>query len=622
MEEKNVKRKGFWMVLAAAVMLWCAASAALAESARIVTPGGALNMRRSADEKSKLVDTIPNKTLVEVDEIGEIWTKITYKRKSGYVKTDFLKIPSQMVGKTVYADDGTLLLRLEAAADAAIIRPVSGLEPVEVISVEGEWAQVRHGAETGFVEVAALSYQLDAPAGSLEWIPQPGAVAAECDLLLSPDAASSVLAKLQPGQEVTVTVIQDKMCLVETDAGCGYVPNSAVTLAGAGDTDERTGSIAPLDAVGQAETILKKNFRTFAKEKLYATTEVYESPDDGGAAYYHCGFFNEIDQYMYGALVDAETGKAVFFASYHGFAMPLRAAALLPQGEIQVELSADSLFVGDVLDITVRAWTEYQCVYSLSRNGNQMVSGKDGAHFTASYRPRQAGNYRLTVNVKDQDGLSASATAEFSVEASPAGSSALSPVYSQKDGWWLDKAYRKSNMDHSGCAIFTLSHALQRMGHTETETLPENLAVTYALCLTPDGTNNERLITTAASDFGFQTKRQLFTSAQQIVTLLKGGALFSFSVARGHIALVSGVSEDGSMVRIVDSAPGATFERIVNVSLYYQMRSGSFRAVLSLDDIPGSRWYLDTEEYGGLEYWLPVSYAAKRGVRLIQPLEQ
>ena len=38
----------------------------------------------------------------------------------------------------------------------------------------------------------------------------------------------------------------------------------------------------------------------------------------------------------------------------------------------------------------------------------------------------------------------------------------LSPVYSQRDGWWENVPYRKSNLSHSGCAIFTLSHALQR----------------------------------------------------------------------------------------------------------------------------------------------------------------
>ena len=76
------------------------------------------------------------------------------------------------------------------------------------------------------------------------------------------------------------------------------------------------------------------------------------------------------------------------------------------------------------------------------------------------------------------------------------------------------------------------------------------------------------------------------------------------------------------MVRVVDSAPGATFERIVNASLYYQMNGGGFREALRLEQIPGARWYLDTEDYGGLEYWMQLSYAAKRGVRLIQLVEE
>ena len=35
--------------------------------------------------------------------------------------------------------------------------------------------------------------------------------------------------------------------------------------------------------------------------------------------------------------------------------------------------------------------------------------------------------------------------------------------------------------------------------------------------------------------------------------------------------------------------------------------------------MPGARWFFETDEYGGLEYWLPMEYVAKRGVRLIQP---
>ena len=193
-------------------------------------------------------------------------------------------------------------------------------------------------------------------------------------------------------------------------------------------------------------------------------------------------------------------------------------------------------------------------------------------------------------------------------------------VYSQKDGWWADKQYRHSNLGKSGCAIFTLTHALERMGKTGEEILPENLAVKYAYCLIKgEGTSNELLINTAAKYFGFSTRGALYVEKKQILELLSQGALFSFSIVTGHIALVTGASEDGTMISVVDSAPQATFERIKNASQYYRLRSGMFRAAMTLDDLPGARWYLETDEYGGLEYWLPTEYVVKRGVRLILP---
>ena len=104
-----------------------------------------------------------------------------------------------------------------------------------------------------------------------------------------------------------------------------------------------------------------------------------------------------------------------------------------------------------------------------------------------------------------------------------------------------------------------------------------------------------------------------------IASMIRGGTLFSFGIARGHIAMVSGISDDGTMIRVVDSAPSATFERIKDASQYYEKRPGVYRAALTLDDMPGARWFFETGEFGGMEYYLPMEYVAKRGVRLIQP---
>ena len=97
---------------------------------------------------------------------------------------------------------------------------------------------------------------------------------------------------------------------------------------------------------------------------------------------------------------------------------------------------------------------------------------------------------------------------------------------------------------------------------------------------------------------------------------LQAGELFSFSIARGHIALICGLSEDGTMVRVIDSAPTATYERIRGSALYYE-RGGRWIAALTPGDIPGARWFFENDSYGGMTYWLELGYAAGRGVRII-----
>ena len=609
----NVKQGKRLLFLAAVLSLLCALGAALGETVRVVTPGGALNMRKKADEKSNLVESVPNKTLVEAEEIGEEWSRIIYKKKTGYVKTLFLKLPSKLPGQTVYLDGGSALLRSAPAESAPILRPLSSVMPVEVLAVEGDWASVRVDGVEGWTETSCFSFQYQEPMGEQDWMAEPGKTVTACDLLDTPQKDGKIITTLPSGEPVNVTLIEKDHCLVMAEDACGWAAVSAIALTGPSDEAGTAGAVAPMEAAAAAEKALTKQFKAFAKARLYCAVQA-----EGNA--YRCGFFTGEDQYVYGALVDAETGKVVLLRDYTGFAAPPKASASLPAGEMTVSLSAETLAVGEVLDITVAAWENCQTKYSLRRNGQMIAESELGDHFTAAYRPRESGEYALTVTVTDSQGMTRKEEAAFIVDGSLPVQDGLSGVYSQKDGWWADKKYRHSNLGKSGCAIFALSHALQRMGHTEDEVLPENLAVKYAYCLIPnEGTSNELLINTAAKDFGFTTRKTLYNEKKQILQLLDQGAYFSFSIARGHIALVCGKSEDGAMIRVVDSAPKATFERIVNAAPYYQTRSGAFRAALSLDDLPGARWYFETDEYGGLEYWLPVEYVAKRGVRLIQP---
>ncbi|MBR6184980.1 MAG: SH3 domain-containing protein [Clostridia bacterium] len=595
-------------------------SVSLAEQARVMTPGGALNIRKTPDEKGKLVDSVPNKSLVEVEETGEIWSKITYKKKTGYVKTEYLRLPENMLGKTVYPDGGTLLMYAEPSEDAALSLVLSPMQGVRVTVVADGWAHVYYGEESGYAKTERFSYQYEEPGDGLSWISESATVVNACELKKTADSGSAALKNLNAGEQVLVTVIDKEQCLVRAGDAWGYAPKNALSLSGPGDKADVAGSLTPSEAAQKAEAALKKKYKAFAKEKLYCALAASDEKDGASGPFYHCGFYDDQDQYLYGALVDAEKGDVVFLAHYDGFLPPVKASALLPEGEMEIVFSADTLAIGDVLDITVNAWTSHESKYILSRNGQRIIETEIGGHFTAAYRPREAGSYKLTVTVKDENGLSATQEKEFLVDGTLPVKSGIASIYSQKDGWWADKQYRHSNLQKSGCAIFTLSHALQRMGVTDESTLPENLAVKYAFCLIKgEGTSNELLINSAAKAYGFSTRGALYVEKKQILDLLSKGALFSFSIVRGHIAMVCGVSEDGTMMKVVDSAPSATFERIVNASQYYRLRSGMFRAALTLDDLPGARWFFETDEYGGLEYWLPTEYVVKRGVRLIMP---
>ena len=617
-EDPMLNKKSFLFAALTALCLFLTLTAA-AETARVITPGGKMNVRKAANDKSKLVVSVPNKALVEVKEVGKTWSLVTYQKKTGYAKTDYLRLPSKLPGKTVYADEGTVLLRKEAKASGAVLRPVGSQEGFKVLSVDGKWARVECGGDTGYVEVSHFSYQYAKPRGTLSWMNEPGVVQSACTLRAGTSASSAKIATLAKGDAVTATVVEEKNCLVITEKGTGYVPTSAICLTGPEDTGKKMGSIPPADACSLASAALKETYKNFAKQSLYCIADACKSANGLTGAMYRVGFFNDRDKYVYGALVNARTGAVLYQGSYTAFATPPSKIKLLPEGEVVLTLSADTLAVGEILDITVDAWTRHQTEYKLEKDGKAMKSGRASEHFAASFRPRAEGTYKLTVTVTDEKKKKVSASKTFTVKEKARESAGKNVIYSQKDGWWKDKKYRNKNLEHSGCAIFTLSHALQRMGKKGSKVQPAALAKTYALCLTPEGTNNERLITTASKHYGFTTQRVLIKDDRQIVSLLKKGCLFSFSIARSHIALVSGISADGSMIRVVDSAPGATHERIVNASLYYATNSGSFRSARTPMDIPGARWYFETEDYGGLEYYLPLSYVAKRGVRLIQP---
>lgn len=289
----------------------------------------------------------------------------------------------------------------------------------------------------------------------------------------------------------------------------------------------------------------------------------------------------------------------------------------------KILLDREAVRVGDEIRVTVETPDAVQCRFTITE-GKKTIKGKQNNHTETWYRPRKAGLHCLEATVWDQDGNASTGEIFFEVNEAD-GETATGgdfTLYSQRDGWWSDKRYSVSNLSDSGCAIFTLAHALQWLGYEGDAIRPENLAVKYAFCLVDGGTLNQTLIGRTARDFGYKTQEKLIYKKDVIADKLNSGAVFTFAIVKGHIAMAAGISADGEKILIVDSAPSCTLERIKDGKMYLLNENGEYTVISDLAEVPDQKYYFETDQYGGLIYYLDMDYVAKRGVRLIQPKEK
>ena len=323
----------------------------------------------------------------------------------------------------------------------------------------------------------------------------------------------------------------------------------------------------------------------------------------------------------------ADMKKFLLFLLLACAALCLCAASAEPA----VTFVPESPRMGDYVDVTVTPGRDGATgvTYTLRVDGEPVFTeGKPVKQFTASFRPRQEGHYTLEVTVSYGKKDTETVTVDIPVSGQAPAQMGPDVVYSQRDGWWKDKIYNKKHhrsLQKAGCAIFTLSHALQRIGVDPELCQPETLAAAYSRFYVEErGTNNEGLILAAGKDFDFNTSGDVITGEKEVVSCLRRGDLLSVGHVLGHIALLNGVSEDGKYVHVVDSALSATYERLAsrkaNIGhIYYRNEDGSFTEAVTPDQLPGLRWFFETQEYGGAEYWMTSDYIGKKDMRLIRP---
>ena len=287
------------------------------------------------------------------------------------------------------------------------------------------------------------------------------------------------------------------------------------------------------------------------------------------------------------------------------------------------DLFADAEMDGDVCTITVQMTSSVASILMLDENGREMgMIGAGDADIDRYIDENNRGRFsQWTFTVSSDKIPAALRIGTQTLEVVTRSREYPDLVYSQFDGTWDRVRYRHSNLQESGCAIFTLASALRKLGFISDDASPAALADKYSFCLVDGGTLNSTLVGNAARDFGFRTRYDLYNDRESVEALFLKGAVFSFSIVKGHIALADAISEDGSMIHVMDSAMSATFSRLNSARAYVRGADGSFTAVSDPSQVPGALYYIETESWSGGEYWLETSYVLRRGVRLLMNKE-
>lgn len=502
---------------------------------------------------------------------------------------------------------GALNARRKANAKADIVIKIPNGSEVDLLEENGDWSRVEYKGKKGYVKSSFLSHE--APQKEEEpvmLVIQEGGCArivtqgGTLNLRQKADAKSAVVAQAPNGARVEVVQASLEWTSIICNGKKGYVRTEYLVLDSQmtgrqiypdGDylhvRAEQSASSVSLASVSAAQPM---TIVSIGDEWLQVQCE---DPLNGQIQ----GYVRMEDVSQWREAPSQEAKAPVY---------------------VRADVSRDTLLLGQELDVMLSCKEDAVCRIRIDRDGKTVMKERPLTSRVFSYRPREAGNYQMELIVTEPDGGTIGREIRFSVDVEQMEQEDGFVLYSQKDGWWLDKKYSRSNLDQSGCALFTLSHAMQLLGKASEKTEPAVLGRDYAAYLAESGTVTSNLLAAASRNFGFRIEKDKIGDSQRIAQLFCEGAVFSFAIVNGHIALAAGLSEDGTKVRVIDSAPSATMERIENASMYLPDGQGGFKTIASLWDVPGARYYPETDQFSGMEYYLDLSYVASRGVRLIQ----
>ena len=202
-----------------------------------------LNMRSGPSTSYSIIEVLTKDTQVEVISVEDGWAKIKYNSKTGYVSNQYLSDKKvEEVTQIKYVNATTLNVRSGPSTTYSIIDTLKQDAKVEVISIENNWAKIKHNNEIGYVSAEYLSDK------KVETIQIKYVNATTLNVRSGPDTTYEILTTYKYGQEVkVVNISEDKeWAKIKYNDEYAYVSNKYLVdklEADSENNDSNTGSI-------------------------------------------------------------------------------------------------------------------------------------------------------------------------------------------------------------------------------------------------------------------------------------------------------------------------------------------------------------------------------------------
>ena len=177
-----------------------------------------LNMRSGPSTSYSIIEVLTKDTQVEVISVEDGWAKIKYNSKTGYVSNQYLSDKKvEEVTQIKYVNATTLNVRSGPSTTYSIIDTLKQDAKVEVISIENNWAKIKHNNEIGYVSAEYLSDK------KVETIQIKYVNATTLNVRSGPSTTYSIIDTLKQNDEVKVISIENNWAKIKHNDEIGYV---------------------------------------------------------------------------------------------------------------------------------------------------------------------------------------------------------------------------------------------------------------------------------------------------------------------------------------------------------------------------------------------------------------